>query len=419
VRRTTALAALLLLTTLLLPGPAGAAACGRTAAAKAGRWYVATPPLPAHADLHQDVHGDVRRLRAVAVDPADPRVVLATDGERVQRSADGGCTWREVWAIPLDAGPGEPSRVLDEITSLDVGPHGRTLLAVEPTGWGPTVGGVTYLYRSPDGRTGWTSVGDPATLATVYDPTYGGSAPVLHTGAGMSYLAFVSSAGSVAYLRSKDGKTWERRTPPASPTDPVAIDGFAVSPWNADELWEWGGTSSPGRATSLTGLRHSTDGAKTWTSVDPWPFFGANTPTWRSIDVAWPRRGAPARLLALGATRDPTTTEGPPTLSWSGDGGRTFSQLLPPDRTSVLNAAVTHTATGDALILTASGAAYLVPYRGRVPRASDWRTLPALPVKPDSEWTGMGYDRARASATAPGVVVLPSWTKVQLLTVGR
>jgi hypothetical protein len=427
VRRRAATTLLLALATGLAPGPARAAACGRPAAAKAGRWYVAAPPLPAHSAAYQQLHGDLRRLRAVAVAPGDPRVVLATDGERVQRSDDGGCSWRQVFAVPDPAADAAsdpaaagatPSRDLDEITSIDVGPRGRTLLAVEPTGYGPRAGGRTYLYLSPDGRTGWTSVGDATLLASVDDPFAGASSPMVRSGAGgVAYVAFVSR-GTVAYLRSGDGRTWTRQTAAAAPGDPVAIGGFAVSPWNADELWEWGGTQSQARDT-LTGLRHSTDGAKTWTAVNPWPFFGANPPTWHSADVAWPRRGAPARLLVLGATRDPTTPEGPPALAWSGDGGRTFVQAVPPDRTSVVDAAVVHTATGDAVLVAASGVTYVVPYRGRLPRATDWRTLPAPPVKPDAEWTGMGYDRARASATAPGVVVLPTWAKVELLTVGR
>ncbi len=401
--------------------PATAAGCGRAAAAKAGRWFVAAPPLPAHSATYQTIHGDLRRIRAVAVDPADARVVLVTDGERVQRSDDGGCTWRQVYQVPASPSDANPYADVDQIAGIDavrIGGRTRVLLVVRPTGWGPTVGGRTYVVRSADGRTGWTTDIDGPPFG-LDDPASGGSPPVLHsTPAGMTYLASASPIGTVSYSRTSDGVSWLRRGPTASPDDPVAINGFAVSPYDRDELWEWGGTRSRSGA-SLTGLRHSRDGGTSWQSVDPWPFFGPNPPTWHSVDVAWPRRGAPARLLALGATRDPTSPEGPPTLSWSGDGGRTFRQVLPPGRASVLDAAIVHTATGDAVVATPSGATYLVPFRGRVPRPGDWRALAPAPVKADAEWTAMGYDRARATATTPGVVALPTWARVELLTVRR
>ncbi|HEU0130777.1 MAG TPA: sialidase family protein [Mycobacteriales bacterium] len=420
------LAAALALTALPAAVPGGqpaavAAGCARAAAVRAGRWFVAAPPLPAHSATRAAVFGDLRRIRAAGLDPADPRVVVVTDGERVQRSDDGGCTWREVWRLP-ETGPGSadaPSRDLAEIVSVDVAHAGRAsrvLLAVAATGSGFSTG-RTYLVRSADGRTGWTVVNDATLTSGAFDPMQGAWAPEVHSsGAAVAYAATTSAAGTVQYLRSADGgRTWALQTLPA-PDAPTAIGGFAVSPFDANELWEWGGRLTKARQ-DTTRLRHSTDGGVTWTAVDPWPAFGGTAPSWTSLDVAWPRRGAPARLLVLGGVDDGSGAPPTPALSWSGDGGRTFRQVVPPFRTGVLDAAVAHTASGAALVLAHDGTAYRLAYRASGPRPGDWRALPRLAVRPGTEWTLLGHGVAHASATAPAAVAVLTATNVQLLTV--
>jgi hypothetical protein len=417
-RRTILLTALAL-TAAALPGlPAsGAPACGRAAAAKAGRWYAATPPMAPYSDTHQKAFGATQSLHALGVDPADPRVVVVTDGDHVHRSDDGGCTWREVWRLPETAAADAPGRDLAEITSVDVarvGGRSRVLLAVTATGWGWATG-RTYAVRSDDGRTGWSVVGDPVAFAGTFDPQQGAWPPVVHSGSGgVAYAAVPSRIGTVSYARSADGgRTWTAPLP--DPGAPTAMTGFAVSPYDAGELWEWGGAHgrTPGE---LTRLRHSTDGGATWQQVDPWPAFGATRPYWYALDVAWPRAGAPARLVVLGGS---STQNGPPppVLAWSGDAGRTFQQVVPPIRTSLLQAAVTHTARGDVIVAAPTGETYRITSRGGPPRAGDWRALPGFPVQPPAEWTLLGHDLARASASSPSVVAVRTWRRVVLLTV--
>src|SRR4051812_22159553 len=77
------------------------------------RWSVVSPPFATPSAARSTTRGDVRNLRAVGVDPADARVLVATDGAFVQRSDDGGCTWHEVWRLP--SSPGGPSDVASDI----------------------------------------------------------------------------------------------------------------------------------------------------------------------------------------------------------------------------------------------------------------------------------------------------------------
>jgi hypothetical protein len=397
--------------------PAGAAPCGLAAATRAGRWFAATPPEAPYSDAHATLFGTTHALRAIGVDPVDPRVVLATDGDHLHRSDDGGCSWHEVWRLPATGAADAPSRDTAEITSVDVarvGGRSRVLLVVTATGWGWGVG-RTYAVRSADGRTGWTVVGDPAAFGGVYDRMQGPWAPAAHSGAGgVAYAAVPSPLGTVAYVRTTDGgATWTVRGLPDAAT-PTSMTGFAVSPYDADDLWEWGGAhgKTPGE---LTRLRHSTDGGATWRPVDPWAVFGSGRPDWYTLDVAWPRRGAPSRLLVLGGSRVDAGPS-PPVLAWSGDGGQTFQQVVPPVRTSLLHAAVTHTSAGDAVVAVPTGEAYRITLRGRVPRAGDWRALAPFPVQSPTEWTLLGHDLARASAGSRSVVAIRTWRSVLLLT---
>jgi hypothetical protein len=402
-----------------LPGrtAVGAPACGRAAAVKAGRWFASAPPLAAYSETHRTAFGATQSLHAAGVDPADPRVVVVTDGDHVVRSDDGGCTWREVWRLPERGAADAPGRDVAEITSVDVARvagRSRVLLAVTATGWGWSTG-RTYVVRSDDGRTGWTVAGDPAAFAGAFDTSQGAWRPVVHSGAGgVAYAAVPSPLGTVTYARSADGgRTWAAPVPDVAA--PTSMTGFTVSPFDANDLWEWGGSRSK-TSGELTRLRHSTDGGKTWQPVDPWSGFGTTRPDWYTLDVAWPRSGVPARLLVLGGG-NVEYGSAPPVLSWSGDGGRTFQQVVPPFRTSLLHAAVTHTSRGDAIVAVPTGESYRIAYRGGPPRAADWRALPGFPVQPTAEWTLLGHDLARASTGSPSVVAVRTWRRVVLLTV--
>lgn len=394
--------------------PAGAA-CG---GAGGTRWSVVTPPLPPPSTERFVVQQAQPALRAAAADPANARVLVATDGARVQRSDDGGCSWHEVWRLPSDADG--PSDALSQITGVDVAHvagKSRVLLAVRDVA--PATLTRSYVVRSDDGRTGWTvAYSSPGT----YDPQ-AGWAPMVHSAGAVAYAVVPSPAGYVTYVRSDDGgRTWADRTG-ADATTATTLTAFAVDPWRPDEVWEWGGGSSrgvgPAGVGPATRLRRSTDGARSWSPVDPWSMFPAtNQPDWRSVDVAWPRRGGPARVLVLGGPGNAATGEPPPVAAWSGDGGATFRQVVLPWRTSILQAAVAHTPSGDAVLVTTSGVVLRAVYRARVPSAADWRTLPSTPVcVTPGDASAIGYDRAMATATSPSVVVVPTLSRIELLAV--
>ncbi|HVF06529.1 MAG TPA: hypothetical protein VNA20_16940 [Frankiaceae bacterium] len=398
--------------------PSAAAPCGRGAAARPGTWYVSTPPPATRTPVRQALTGPYSALRAVAVDPADPRVVFVTDGGQVARSDDAGCSWRTVYTLPGAPASG-PDGDTGEIRSIDVARvAGRTrvLLALDGAGNDTPYVARPVLVRSADGVTGWTPVTEAGFAAGVYDAERGRWAPVVRSSGGTAYAALPGPAGAVAYFRSTDGgATWALRSSPADPAAPVRLTGFAVNPWNADELWEWGGRWSRGRERT-TGLRRSTDGGATWTWLDPWPSY-ERKPSWQSADVAWPRRGGPARVLVFGEADDGDVEIDAPVLAWSGDGGKSFNAALPPTRTVLFEAAVTHLANGDAVVVAPDRTAFRIAHRGRPPLRADWRTLPKPPES--AAFATAGYDAARASGALPALVAVPGARTVQLMAVPK
>ena len=409
--------ACLVLTTLPATLPATAATCGRAAAQRLGRWFATTPVFPAHPPGRQALRGPVSAVRAAAVDPADPRVLFVTNGVHLLRSNDGGCSWRSVYALsPAPATSAAPDGDLGTIRSVDVvrvGARPRVLLAVQAFGDLPA-GGRTVVVRSDDGYGGWTA-GETASFPGVYGKR-GEWAPQVHSVGGVAYAAVPSPAGGVAYWRSVDGgRTWSVRSAPADLRAPARMTGFAVNPWNPDELWEWGGRHSAADD-PLTGLRYSTDGAATWTSVDPWAAYDPR-PSFFAADVAWPRRGGPARVILLGGLVEATTSTTVPAIGWSGDGGRTFAATTPPRRFDTLDASITHLPNGDAIVVAENRVTFRVVHRGRPPVTADWRELPKPPE--GASRAEVGHDAARAGTTVPTLVLFPNSLSVQLLTVKK
>lgn len=403
--RTWCVAVLLVCGTLAGPS-ATAAPCGRTAAARAGAWFDARPPLPDRYPGRDLVEGGIRVLRAAALDPVDPRVVVATDGTRVQRSDDGGCTWREVY----DVGPGD---AVTQIAALDVarvGGRSRVLLVLVTEPPRPVAGVARFeVVRSDDGVSGWTSVHTSFGLLTAqhHDPV-----ALVRSGAGgTAYAVLPSLTGTYSYVRSPDGRTWQERTPPGDADASVGLTGIAVSPWNADEVWEWS-------MLSAARLRVSVDGAVTWRPVDPWPTY-ENDPYWLLADVAWPRRGGPARVVVAGGSTPSAVTPADPSavLAWSGDGGATWGLSFPPKSVSLVNGPLASTLRGDVVLVGQDGTTFRVPHTGRVPKRAEWRRIAPLgPAEPTVQYH-LGFDADRTGGMSPGVVLVPGLQRLRLLTV--
>ena len=393
--------ALLLLTAALTAAPAEAA-CARATAERSGRWFTARPPMPWRHDARRALDGGGATVHVAAMDPASRTTLFVSNGEHVLRSNDGGCSWMTVYALDAPSVTGADG-ALGDITGIDVARvQNRTRVLLVARAYTHPAQVRTVVVRSDDGYTGWEVVTDPVAFPPT---TYaGGAVPMVRSGGGVAYVAYPGPDGRTAYARSSDGgQTWARRTPLPDATAPGSIQGFAVSPYDPDDLWEWGG--------GPTGLRRSTDGAGSWMTVDAWPAYDTD-PSFVTADVAWPRRGAPARVAVAGSVggRD----GGHDLLAWSGDGGRTFQTALPPLKTVELyDAALTHLPGGHLVVVTDGRLTYLVPHRGRTPVRADWRALPQTPERPSA----FAARPAFASATRPTGVAVASSLTLQLLVV--
>lgn len=406
--------ALLCLTTVLTAAPAEAA-CGRAKAERAGTWFTSKPPLKPRPVARQALVGNDAVVRAIAVDPGNRLGLFVTDGEHLLRSNDGGCSWQQVYALPDTPGLTTPDGAAGDIVSMDVARVGgktRVLLAVRGTMSQLPVHLRTVVVRSEDGYTGWTPVVDPVTFASGNAPWQ----PVIRSAGPIAYVAFPSLNGEATYARSADGgKTWTVRTPADDEPVPKSVSGFAVNPARPDELWDWN-TLPYGSDARETGLRRSTDGGRSWVALDPWPAYAAeHKPGFSSAEVAWPRRGGPARVMVLGEAESKDSHN--PVAGWSGDGGRTFQQVVPPLRTiPLVDAAASHFPNGDVVLMNRYKQGFRIPHRGRPPTRAEWQWLPKL-----SGDIGTAHikDSVQAAGSRPGVVAVAGLLHVHLLMVAR
>lgn len=170
---TTKLTAVLVLAALLL-GSIVASASGKAASGgcvapgqitRQGRWE--------HIEVPAFSNGPQAMLE-LGVDPQDPNLLLATNGVTVERSVDGGCSWKTTF--DLDSPPGGSDYSSDTATVVDlaVGP-GHALLLISQGDAVPHVvissyGGETWR-RGDDGLE--TVVGAPIQAGfTANDPRY-------------------------------------------------------------------------------------------------------------------------------------------------------------------------------------------------------------------------------------------------------
>jgi photosystem II stability/assembly factor-like uncharacterized protein len=199
------------------------------------------------------------QVHAVTVDPADPASVYAVGRSGPWRSNDGGTTWTGLYYPPADYVPSNEYGTI----ALDPIREGHLLAGNSP---GAAIlesedNGQTWHYRWP----GFDEFGEPRSdiggdvTAIVFAPSnpdivYAGMADgrcaLLHEPCQPSHGVVISRDGGTTWEQSMDEHVRE-----------VSILDLAVDPTDAEIVF----------AATETGLYRSTDGSKTWTSVNDLP----------------------------------------------------------------------------------------------------------------------------------------------------
>jgi hypothetical protein len=322
----------------LLPFAAGAApdpsrlptvpACRDTGAVtRAGSWAAVRAPAFSAQPL-----GQGQDVTAYVVSPHDQRRVFATNGTSIEASSDAGCTWHEVYVLPLAPTDEDPlsvagSRITKLVIPEDVRVAQRVLaIAQEVTGAGrphvlvsqdgtedsfvrrdnglPPVGTATDLAVAPTNadfvwlsvRTGSAVPGLPVTV------------PGLPTTQGRGVL-FASVNGGRDYEARVDADDALSAT--------TGIDRLVTDPLAANQLW----------AISDGVLRHSNDAGRTWTAAAPTADEQAES-GWDVTAAVVDAAGTRSRTVyAFSAT---SAQGGGPVLLTSTDTGETFEETAAP-----------------------------------------------------------------------------------------
>lgn len=217
----------------LLAQPLSAGCSGGGAITTMGRWD--------HIRLPSFSDGPAETTE-YSVDPADPQRLLITNGQIVQYSGDGGCTWQETFV--LDAADG------GEIVDLATGPNHAILAIRDPMSPRPRVvisgyGGETWR-ETDDGLEG--------VIGTALGAGFNRSNPryahlLVQGGVGDQDVA--ASSGYQVLQSSSAGAAWEDRgSNSPSPSlkvpggatlgDDEALVGLVPDPQNAGRAYAYG-----------------------------------------------------------------------------------------------------------------------------------------------------------------------------------
>ena len=313
-------------------------------------------------------------LSTFAVHPAHPGTRFATNGTSVERTDDGGCSWREVYALPAvpsdeDTLAVATAQITQLVVPLDPRGDDRLILVVRDGNGGPRVlvsedGGRTEPFR--DRSEGLPATGAPNDLLVAATnpeflflaveavpadgPTGGAGLPVplpdlpeLPAPPVLPGGQEPSSSPGALFASVDGGLTWEARLDVADLGSTAAIDLLAGHPTSPNRLW----------AVTDGLLRASTDGGRTFTGSAPSP-EEQRARGWDITALVVDRfsddnQAAPGALVLLGFSATSAQDGGPIVLS-SADGGATFDETAAPG--SVDSAARFLPGTGSVVLST-------------------------------------------------------------------
>jgi photosystem II stability/assembly factor-like uncharacterized protein len=268
-------------------------------------------------------------ISAYAIDSANPAIAMVTNGVVIERSADYGCTWTNVFTVPTVPSASFPfSAQTASITAIATGSSGHDYAVVDDSAH-------PHVIASADGGKTWAEA-DTGIVA----PTTGKSQLAV-AGTSVAYL-LVRTAGQLSapadliYATADGGKTWTPNAFPVStllrgPGSAPVVRSIAVEPANTKALW----------VATDSGLYHSTDSGATWSTPD---IGGSDS------------MGAVAIYQSPNGKAAVSTFEDAQSLAYySTDSGSSWSPS--PTPSTVASAAVIH-GTPDIGIATSGGSVY-------------------------------------------------------------
>jgi hypothetical protein len=276
-----------------LPSVLGAppVCAGEARRTRADGWVALREPAFANAELE---------LIDYAVLPFSPTVLFATNGDTVERSLDGGCSWDEVFSNSQAIGEG--FSVGFAITALEVPPSppgrlGTTVYLVRPEGT------HTTIIRSHDLGVTWDSktVGLPV-LSQVHRIRVSANPRVAYILA--QPYSVQDLYESNLYVTRDGGLTWATVHTSLDVED--HFTDFALDPVDARVVWAWNETT----------LSRSTDGGATFETIPDMP-----TPI-GVVDVQRYPPYKPSRVLVFHAKK--------PVVQRSTDDGGSFRTVPSP-----------------------------------------------------------------------------------------
>lgn len=188
--------------------------------------------------------GTRQGVEALAVDPSSPQTIYAGTSDGVFRTTNGGASWTQV----TSGMAGYPVNVMGKgfanFRTLYIGTQGGGIL------------------KTPDGGQTWIKIDVDASNVT--NPVMALAVAPLSPQTLYAGLAY----GAGGYKSTDGGASWTRIWSPSgdSGTLPPYIETIAIDPLNPETVYL--GTYIPPNKPGEHGMFKSTDGGKTWTSMD-------------------------------------------------------------------------------------------------------------------------------------------------------